>query len=729
MTRTSDAPAIADRPRTRVPTVIQMEALECGAASLGMILGAHGRHVPLAVLREQCNVSRDGSTAAQLAKVAGQYGLKPRAFKAELETLDRLPTPFIAYWGFNHFVVVEGWNGRGVLLNDPATGPRRASWAEMHRSFTGVALTFEPTEAFTAGGRPPSMVARLRRMLHGYAWPLTFAAIVGVFSSIPGIAAAGLLAFFVNSILGSRQTDLTAPFLLAVALVLVVQVGLTWVQTATLTQVTMSLSSNLAARLTWHMMRLPMRFFTQRSSGEAAWRLSMPDIIADQLSGPLPAAAVSAVSVLLYLVALLFISVPVALAALAIALLNFLVLRAVTRREREGQLVMMQESGKLEGEIVTGVAAIEFVKATGSEDESYNRLTGFHAALVNRRQSMMTIVVLLQTLPSALSIVASALAIGIGAFAVLGGSLSIGGLVALQPLVAGFLAPFAMFVQLSSAMNEVSASIGKVHDVLDHETVTTGIRESLQPAGPTPAPVGKLTGHVEFRDVVFGYNKGARPLLDGLSFTVHPGHRIAIVGTSGAGKSTVSRLLTGLEQPWSGQVLFDGVPREDIDPLALTSSLALVDQAIVLFPGSIMDNLTMWDRTIRRDRAVAAARDAAIHDVITARRGGYDAMVEEDARNFSGGQAQRIEIARALAQDPTILVLDEATSALDAHTEVDIDNAIRRRGCTTVVIAHRISTIRDADLILVLDQGQVVQSGTHDALMAQDGLYRGLVER
>jgi NHLM bacteriocin system ABC transporter peptidase/ATP-binding protein len=705
-----------------------MENLECGAASLAMMLGYFGRHVPLAVLRDECNVSRDGATAGQLARVAGGYGLTPHAFKTELGSLGKLPTPFIAYWGFNHFVVVEGWDRKHVFLNDPACGPRRVTWAQMDKDFTGVALTFDQSESFTPGGKRPSALAPLPRLLRGHIWPMVFAAIVGVFYAIPGVAAAGFLSFFINSILANQQTELIAPFFLALAVALVVVIGLGWIQAATLVQATASLSTSLAARLAWRMLRLPMRYFTQRSAGEIAWRLDLPDGMSQQLAGPLPAALVSVVSVVIYLVVMLLVCVPVALAALVVALLNIVALRATSRREREGQQAMLQDEGKMQGEVVSGLAAIEFVKATGSEDEVFNRFTGFHAMLLNKRQSLMTISNVLATVPGFLSIVASALAIGIGAFAVLRGSLSIGGLVSLQVLVAGFLAPFTSFVRLSSAMNAVTGDLTKIDDVLGQAPESSGVR--TQPVGPAAPGAGteKLAGHVEFRDIVFGYNRGAKPLLAGLSFVVQPGHRIAFVGTSGAGKSTVSRLLTGLERPWSGQVLLDGIPREDLDPAVLSASLALVDQSIVLFPGSIIDNLTLWDHSIDRDRVVSAARDAAIHDVIAARPGGYEAQVEEGARNFSGGQAQRIEIARALALDPTVLVLDEATSALDARTELDIDNAVRRRGCTTVVVAHRMSTIRDADLILVLDKGVVVQSGTHDELIDLDGLYRALVQ-
>lgn len=722
-------PAIPKRRRSKVPTVIQMEAVECGPACLAMILAHHGNFVPLDVLRDECNIGRDGTTALRLAQVARSYGLDAAGFRGDLADLQGMSTPFIAFWRFNHFVVVEGWDDVGMFINDPASGPRRVSWQQVDKDFTGIAITMEPTADFRPGGRPMSVVRRLPDLVRGYGWPLSFAALVGLFVAIPGIAAAGFLSFFVNRILGDGQSDLLAGFFLTIAAALVALVGLSWIQMRTLTETTTSLSTRMAALLTWRTLRLPMRYFTQRSSGEVAWRMSMPDILATELAGPLPAAATSAVTMVLFFVALLVVSPAVAMVALVIGLVDFLVLRLIHKHQELGERLTLQAQGRLLGEAVSGIAGIEFVKATGAEEDLFSRFTGYHATLINSRQELGALTQLLIAVPPLLRIVASASAIGIGAFAVLDGSLSLGALVALQPLLAGFLMPFATFVMLGGTTSYVSATVGKIDDVLDQEPEVVGVRTSLaSDSGAPPMLAAKLVGDIEFRDVVFGYNRGATPVLAGLSFRVRPGQRIAIVGTTGAGKSTVSRLLVGLESPWSGEVLIDGVPRDQIAADVLTASLAFVEQQAVLFSGSTMDNLTLWDRSITRDRAVAGARDAAIDDVIASRPGGYDSLIDEGARNISGGQAQRLEIARALTIDPTILVLDEATSALDAATEVEIDNAIRRRGCTTVIVAHRLSTIRDADLILVLDQGSVVESGTHDQLIDNEGLYRTLVQ-
>lgn len=722
-----------DRRRSRVPTVIQMEAVECGAAALAMILAYHGRNIPLQTLRDACQVSRDGTTALQMAKVARGYGMSAKGASKDLHELDTLATPFVAYWSFYHFVVVEGWDSTWVYINDPAMGPRRVSWDEMDSNFTGIAIDFEPTSEFERGGKRRSLVESLRTHLGPYKRALAFATIVGVFATIPGIAAAGFLSFFINRVISAASTGIVVGFMVAVVLAIVAQATLGWIQRRTMLSITTDFTTSLAAEMTWRVLRLPMRFFTQRQPGEISWRLQMPAMVSMLLAGPLPSAITGLISIVLYFVAMLVLSPVAAVAALVIGVLNFAILRAMARRQTERQELLMQEEGKLSAVVASGLSAIEFIKATGAEQELFTRFGGQSARVVSVRQETAAANQVFATLPSFLNILASAAVLGIGGFQVLNGDLSLGGLVALQVLAAGFLAPFGLLVQVGNSLLQFRAVMPKIDDVLEQEPETDGLRSSVaaatasDPNEPTPA-AAKLQGHVEFRDVVFGYNPGGPPLLKGLSFTVEPGHRIAFVGTSGAGKSTVSRLLTGLERPWSGTILLDGVPRDEIPGAVLSSSLALVDQSILLFKGTVRDNLTLWDPSIQAGRATVAAQDAHIDDVITSRPEAYESAVDEGGRNFSGGQGQRLEIARALALDPTILVLDEATSSLDALTEVRIDNELRRRGCTTLVIAHRLSTIRDADLILVLDKGAVVQSGTHDELLQMDGLYRTLVE-
>lgn len=722
----------ARRRRTIVPTVIQMEAVECGAAALAMILAHFGRWVPLRTLREQCMVGRDGANALQVAKVARTYGLTAKGVRKEVHELSDLATPFVAFWGFNHFVVVEGWDSKGMWLNDPAVGHRRAEWDEVDRSFTGIAITFSPKPEFERKGSRPSVTAALRSHIAGTWSAVIYCVVLGIILSVPAIAGAIALALFVNRFLIYHEPRLLLALFTALALCLAAQFSLGWMQRKMLTRISIAVSVTLTTRLVWHLLRLPTRFYSQRFPAEIAWRLSLTTQIAALLAGPLPQTLISLVTVACYFAAIALIDISVAAATAVFAALNVVALIAVSRRRREGNQLAMQFSGKLFATATAGLQNIETIKASGAEPDLFARFTGQHAQLVTARQRVGGPSQLLAALPGFLSLLAITAAIGLGGYAVLSGELSVGSLLALQLLVAGAIAPFSSLVALGSAMQDVGSALAKVDDVLDTEPdaepAAAAQRPALVSARTAPAPHRKLHGSIEFRDVVFGYNRNQPPLLRGLSFTVPAGTRLAIVGTSGAGKSTVSKLLTGLEQPWSGQILLDGVAREDLDPGVITASLALVDQNIFLFTGTVTDNISLWDPSISPEKIVAAARDAEIHATIAARTAGYDSSISNGGRNFSGGEAQRIEIARALAADPTMLVLDEATSALDASTEVRIDRNIRRRGCTTVVVAHRLSTIRDSEHILVLDKGRVVQSGTHDQLMAEGGLYQRLIE-
>lgn len=562
---------------------------------------------------------------------------------------------------------------------------------------------------------------------------ILFAVLLGLFVSLPGAAAAGFLAFFVNVLLKDQQSELVPVFFAAVAFAIIVQLVLGWAMRRTLVRLGIAINSEVALDMTWTLLRLPSKFFTQRQAGDVAWRLQLPGTVTYMLTVPLPAAVAGMISLLVYFVAMLWLHPAAAAIGVLIAALNILVLRMVGLKQRLANRQLVTEVGRLNSLTTSGLSSIEYLKSTGTESDMYNRFVAQQSRMLNARQRLAIPDQIVATMPGFLGVIASAAVIGIAAVSVINGTLSIGGLLALQALMIGFLAPIVVIMGLSNTTRTVASIVPKIEEILLQEPEIKGVRSSIarHPSVTRmeiPEPVQKLKGEIEFRNVVFGYREGSTPLLQGLSFILPAGHRIAIVGTSGAGKSTVSRLLTGLETPWEGEILIDGIPKQNIDPAVLTSSLALVDQRIVLFPGSIMDNLTLWDAGISQERVITAARDAQIHDAIVARPGGYSSQVVEGAGNFSGGQAQRLEIARALAGDPTIVVLDEATSALDTQSEVLIDNAVRRRGCTSLVIAHRLSTIRDADLILVLDKGKVVQSGRHDELMAQQGLYQELVE-
>ncbi|HVY70695.1 MAG TPA: NHLP family bacteriocin export ABC transporter peptidase/permease/ATPase subunit [Verrucomicrobiae bacterium] len=713
--------------RFRTPTVLQMEAVECGAAALGIILAYHGRFVPLEQLRVACGVSRDGSKAVNVVKAAREYGLVAKGFRKEgLEEIAELPLPAIIFWNFNHFLVLEGYRNDRVYLNDPGTGPRTVTFEEFDQAFTGVVLTFEPGPQFQRGGDTQGVVAALRRRMTGNGQALIFVVLASLALVLPGLVVPVFSKVFVDEFLIQGRDDWIKPLLLGMVLTALLRAALTWVQQHYLLRLETKLSLTSASQFFWHVLRLPVVFFTQRHSGEISTRVALNDQVAQLLSGQLATHILGLVTITFYLLVMLQYSGWLTLLSIVIATLNFIIFRQISRRRKDANQRLLQEQGKLMGTTMSGLQMIETLKATGAESDFFARWAGYHAKALNAQQRLGASNNLLTVAPVFLTAINNAIVLGTGGFLVMDGRLTLGMLVAFQSLMASFLEPVNRLVTLGSSVQNVEGGLKRLDDVLrypvDASTAASGLATDI------PKNLFKLSGQLELRNVTFGYSRLEPPLIENFSLVVKPGERVALVGSTGCGKSTVSRLITGFYEPWEGQVLLDGKPRGEIPRAVLVNSLALVDQEIFLFEGTMRENLTLWDATVHEASLVQAAKDACIHDAIAERQSGYDSQVEESGRNFSGGQRQRIEIARALVNSPTLLVLDEATSALDPKTEKMIDENLRRRGCTCVIIAHRLSTIRDCDEIIVMDKGKIVQRGTHSQLVAQPGLYAELIK-
>ena len=711
------------RRRVKTPTVLQMEAVECGAAALGTVLAYFGRWVPLEELRAECAVSRDGSKASNMVRAARTYGLVARGFKKELEELDGLPVPMILFWHFNHFVVFEGARGGRVFLNDPATGPRTVSLTEFDEGFTGVVLTFERGPDFKPGGDRPSLWPALMRRLRGVRPAVLFAALTGIALVVPGLAIPTFGRVFVDEILVNDRVDWLKPLIVGLILTAVLRAVFTTVQQECLLRLQMRLALTSSARFMWHVLRLPMDFFNQRWAGDISTRVQINDRVAQLLSGELATTLVSIVTIVFYAAVMFAYDHVLTGIGVVFALINVAALRSVSRRRIDLSRRILKAQGQVAGASTAGLQMMEDIKASGTESEFFATWAGHYATLVNSTQMMATYAAMLAAVPAVLSGLNTVAILAVGGLRVMEGRLSVGMLIAFQSLMASFMGPVEQLVALGGSLQEVQADMNRLDDVLHHEVDP---RVGADDAPPAETP--QLSGHLELRNVTFGYSRLSPPLIEDFNLVVKPGERVAIVGASGSGKSTLAKLVTGLYEPWTGDVLFDGQPRDAHARDTINNSIALVDQDIFLFGGSIRENLTLWDATVHESALTDAGHDAMIHDDIAARNGGYDAPVIEGGINFSGGQRQRLEIARALAGSPSILVLDEATSALDAATEKLFDDNLRRRGCSCLIIAHRLSTIRDADEIVVLELGKVVQRGMHDDLMATDGPYRRLIE-
>jgi NHLM bacteriocin system ABC transporter peptidase/ATP-binding protein len=719
--------------RVRTPTILQMEAVECGAAALAMVLGHHGCFVPLEELRVACGVSRDGSKASNLIRAAKRYGLDARGFKKEPEALRTLPVPMIVHWNFNHFLVVEGITDEAVYLNDPAAGPTTVSPAQFDQSFTGVVLTFARGERSIARGTAPSLMHSLRARLPGIESALLFVVLAGLALVIPGLVVPAFSRIFVDDVLVRGMHEWIRPTLvLMVATGLIVGV-LTWLQQWYLLRLESKLSVTMSAGFFWHVLRLPLSFFSQRSAGDIGVRVGINDRVARVLSGDLATTALGVLLVTMYGVLLFAYDRVLALVAVLIVAINAVVLRHVSRTRADLSRRLLQDRGRLMGTAMGGLMTIETLKATGAESDFFSRWAGYNAKVTNGDQELQRVTRMVSLIPPALMSLNAAAVLGLGGARVMNGDMSIGLLIAFQALMALFLAPIGRLVEISGAAQEVRGDLARLDDVLRAEpdplaTVahTTGPAIDLPDSPPLPVR-RKLRGALSIQDLSFGFSPLDPPLLEHFSLDVAPGRRVALVGGSGSGKSTVAKLVAGLHVPWSGQVLFDGAPREAHDPAVLQASIGFVDQDIAMFEDTIRNNITLWDATPAESEVLRAAMDAEIHDDIMSRNGGYSGSLGEGGNNFSGGQRQRLEIARALLHHPTLLVLDEATSALDPVTEQLIDDHVRQRGCTCLIVAHRLSTIRDCDEILVMERGRVVQRGTHDALSAVDGPYQSLL--
>ncbi len=709
-------PAIPAQRRRRTPTVIQMEAVECGAASLGIVLGHHGRHVPLEELRQKCGVSRDGSTAGSVVRAARVFGLEAKGLQLDLRDLPRLELPAILFWRFNHFLVLEGY-GRKVRLNDPATGPRSVTWEEFDESFTGIALTMRPGPEFAPGGERRRVLGALLARRPRLGSVLYLAILLGLVVALAGLTVPVLTRVFVDDVLLGGGQSALGTLLVALGVATGLTLCATLLQQLLLVRAEAVFALGSAARFVRHLLRLPVTFFDQRQAADLTNRVRGNDVVADVLARRLAGTAVDGMLVLAYGALLIQYSPLLGLLAVAFAGLNIVALRYAATLRTSAVAGLQADRGKLFAAVYTTIHMIESIKAGGEEQTGFQRFASRAAAVTSGQQRLGLSTAVLGVIPGLLAALNTAALLWLGGYQILDGALSIGLLIGMQGLIMSMNRPVTSLTALGTRLQETSADLTRLRDVENY------------PAPPPPgggAPLAPPNGHLRIEGLTFGYNPLAKPLIEGLSLDLPPGSRVALVGGSGSGKSTVGRLVAGLYEPWSGSITVDGRPRGEFDPQLWTSMVAYVDQDQLLFEGTVRDNVTFWDPTIGDDEIIAALADACVYSDIARRPGGLSSAVAEDGRNFSYGQRQRLEIARALVRRPVLLILDEATSALDAETEVAIDQNLRRRGATCLIIAHRLSTIRDCDLITVLGAGGEVERGTHEELVTAGGAYARL---
>ena len=709
----------------KVPVVMQMEALECGAASLTMILAYYGKWIPLEQVRADCGVSRDGSNAKNVLKAARSYGLTAKGYRYEPDELKRCGKfPCIIHWNFNHFVVLDGFKGNKAVLNDPAKGMYSVPMETFDNSFTGICLMFEPSETFEPGGKPKSMLAFAKEKMKGAGVAVAFTIITTVITSLIGIINPAFSRIFIDRLLTGQNPDWFMPFIWALTALSAVQIIISFIEAIFEARISAKIDAVGSTTFMWKVLRMPMEFFSQRMAGDIQQRKGSNASVASTLVHTFAPLVIEACMMVFYLVVMIRYSLLLTLVGIASILINMFMSRIISKKRVNITRVSMRDSGKLAGATVAGIEMIETIKASGAENGFFEKWAGYQASVNTQKVKFAKLNQYLGMIPSLVSTLTNTAVLIIGVYLTMEGSFTVGMVMAFQGFLGSFMAPAQQLISAGQTLQEMRAEMERIEDVMKYPTDV--LCEQAADEGED-AEYDKLSGNVEMRNVTFGYSRLGEPLIRDFNLTLRPGSRVAFVGTSGCGKSTLSKLISGLYQPWSGEILFDGKPMTKIDRSVFTGSLAVVDQDIILFEDTIANNIKMWDSSIEDFEMIMAARDAQLHEDIMQRDGGYNYKLTEGGKDFSGGQRQRIEIARVLAQDPTIIILDEATSALDAKTEYEVVKSIKDRGITCIVVAHRLSTIRDCDEIIVMDHGNVVERGTHEELYALGGFYTKLV--
>lgn len=712
------------RKAVSTPTVLQMEAAECGVAALSMILGHFRRFVSLQELRQRCGVSRDGTRASALVKAAGAYGLEATGFQLPVAEIETAQLPFIAFWGNNHFVVVDGPVGHRIRINDPALGRCTLSRGEFAELYSGVAITFKPGSDFVPGGHRQGLLRTLFSWTSGSKGALLVMIATTLLMALPSVMMPALVKVFVDEVLIRRFDTWMLPLVVSLLLTIAMGAAITWLQIRTLMRLQMKLAVVIGSRFLWHILRLPLLFFTQRQNGDVVSRVQSAQSLAALLAGPFPTAVAQLGMIVLYAGAMALYSLPLAIVAVVLSAGSIVVAGMMRRPLKDGSAALLTTNAKISATAMAGLQSIETIKAMSSEADFFRVWSGFQASNVNQFQALGQTSILLGAAPGFLGQVVTGAVLCYGAILIMDGQLTMGGLIAFQMLLGNFTAPLQQVVGLSAQLQQAKSHLARLEDVFSAK-IDPLVEEKATTADST---LQHLSGAIELREVSFTYAPFDPPVLRGISLKIEAGQRIALVGGSGSGKTTLVKLLLGLFPASSGDILYDHRPIADLPREVFTSSVAWVDQDIRLFAGTIQDNLTLSNRATSAAVIAQAARDAQIHETILARPGGYAGPVTEGGSNFSGGQRQRLEIARALAREPSILVLDEATAALDPITEMQIDSDIRRRGLTCIIVAQRLSTIRDCEQIFVLQGGGIIERGNHRDLMAANGAYAALVQ-
>lgn len=706
----------------RVPSMYQMEIAECGAASLGMILGHLKRFESLEELRLRCGVNRDGSKASNILKAGRSFGLEASGFRINAHEALQGPFPCIVFWRGYHFLVVEGVSENSVWLNDPALGPRRVTRQHFEAAYSGVTLRFSPGPSFQRSGIRPSPPQRIRRWLGKLEGLVIWITLLQLLIAVPVILLPGLSKLFIDDYLIGANDQALHSILIWTGLFFLAIGGLFFAQRYFARLLETKLSLFRSAALFRRILNLPLHFHQQTQKADINHRLGVHDRAAALLSDDIVIGSAHFLTLPIFIGAMLLQSWQLTLINL-MTLCTVVVVALILRQKMALQSSRLQrERARHRIIAMAGLQMFETLKANAGEDNFYQRILGQQANLSNAHQPLLLASQNLAIIPNLFLSISAVLTLGIGGWLIIHGQITIGTLIAVQLLVVGMERPVSATANLLARFPELTADLARLDGINAYPQDPLLTRA----AASDTASADQLSGRVELRHIKFGYSRVSPPLFNDLNLTVEPGRMVALVGRSGSGKSTIAKLLTGVHEPWEGSVLIDKRPLSDWPRSLIAQSLGLIDQQPFLFEGSIADNLSLWDSSLSTAEITEAARQAGIHDVISRRPGGYNHPMASGGDNFSGGERQQLQIARALLSAPSLLILDEATSALDANTEAEILAAIRASGCACLIISHSPSTISVCDEVLYLDQGEIVARGDHHQLLDSSPGYRQL---
>lgn len=703
----------------KTPSVYQLEACECGAASLSMILRYYGFYAPMEELREACGVSRDGSSAASLVMAADKYGLESHGYKKNAEQLKSFEFPCILFWNSNHFVVLEGFRGKKVYLNDPANGRRSISYEEFKRLYSGIVITFKPRSDFKKRKGSDGIVKFFAGRLSQEKSTVAFLIICGLLLTVPGILLPEFTQEYIDRILLNKQYAWFSQILFCIFFTYVYQIVYSFIRKHILNKLKLKLTVIYNNNLMNKLIKLPISFFEQRYAGELSGRLDNNDEVNAFLSGSFSDAVLNILEAVFFLVFLLRYNLKLSMVGIFGVIINAGLTLAMIEPLKNMSLKLKQDLGRQNAILTAGFSVATSIKANGVEDEYARETIDDFALTASSEQRIGASQQVLSAFPGAVNNIVNMMVLIVGGMLIIRGECSTGMLTGFLMLLGTFNQPINQLISISMELQNTRAGISRVLDV------ENAIGDSKFDIEKDSKEYG-FEGYVEMKDVVFGYNSTLPPVVDGISFKIAPGSRIGIVGSSGCGKSTVARLVAGMVTPWSGEIKIDDIPIDKISHREITENVMVVNQNNTIFSGTVRDNLTMWRNDISDKDIRNAVVDAEAEELILSLPGEYESKLTEGGYNFSGGQRQKIEIARALIHNPAILVLDEATSSLDAITESKILNNLKKRNCTTITIAHRLSAVKDCEMILAMADGKIVECGSHEELLAKGGLYYSL---